>query len=63
MVHSHLLKLTKTQMDQKRKRLHQVIEQAAENREVTSKWTLKFPIDIAPPKTYSSASEQEKIVK
>ena len=49
-------------MDQKRKRLHQVIEQAAEKREVTSKWTLKFPIDIAPPKAYPSVSSRKKMV-
>jgi hypothetical protein len=37
-------------MDQKRKKLHDVIEKAAENRDEGSKWDLRFPIDIASPK-------------
>ena len=37
-------------MDQKRKKLHDVIEKAAEKRDEGSKWDLRFPIDIAPPR-------------
>ena len=50
-------------MDQKRKRLHDVIEKAAKNRSSGSKWDLKTPkfleIDIAPPR--STFTYKEKI--
>ena len=42
-------------MDQKRKKLHDVIEKAAKNKSSGSKWDIKPPkrleIDIAPPKS------------
>ena len=50
-------------MDQKRKRLHDVIEKAAKNRKNGSVWDLKPPqyleIDIAPPKQPGSQPRQK----
>ena len=37
-------------MDQKRKNLYDVIEKAAKNKDGGSKWDIKHPIDIAPPR-------------
>tara|TARA_R100000152_G_C6742409_1_gene166184 strand:- start:622 stop:780 length:159 start_codon:yes stop_codon:yes gene_type:complete len=52
-------------MDQKRKRLHEVIEKAAKNKSRGSAWDLKPPkkleIDIAPPKsTFALKRETSK---
>ena len=37
-------------MHKKQKNLHDVIEKAAEKRDEGSKWDLRFPIDITPPR-------------